>query len=107
VSKINAAVHCGHLYTIPQKEFEKKKENENALFLEKINKERIRIEAEAQDKIRKQLHADYDNQIKTLQEEKAENEARLKSAREKELEFMRKENELKNKEFGHSTPNYI
>jgi len=81
-----------------RREFEKKKENENNLFLEKINKERIRIEAEAQEKIRKQLHADFENQIRTLKEEKLENEERLKAARDRELEFMRKENELRNKE---------
>jgi len=80
-----------------QKEFEKKKEKENQLFAERIEKEKLKMENELQEKLRKSIGNDYENQIKLLQESSKDNEEKLKTARQRELEFLKKEKELKTK----------
>ncbi len=80
------------------KVFEKKKEKENELFAERMQKEKQRIETELQEKLRKSIGNDYENQLKLLQEANLENEEKLKSARQKEFEFLKKVQDLKNKE---------
>ncbi len=81
-----------------QKDFEKKKEQANELFAERMQKEKLKIENEVQEKLRKSISNDFENKIKILQQENADNEEKLKSARQKELEFLKKVQELKNKE---------
>lgn len=80
-----------------QKEFEKKKEKENQLFAERMEKEKLKLENELQQKLRKSIHNDFENQLKFLQESINDNEEKLKSARQKELEFLKKEKEVKAK----------
>lgn len=92
-----------------QRSFEEKKRRENELFQDKLRQEkqkldaqlqtdRQRLELELQQSIRKNIAADFENQLRILQESDREKEAKLKSAQQKELEFMRLEKELKNKE---------
>ncbi|MEO8960672.1 MAG: DUF2130 domain-containing protein [Ginsengibacter sp.] len=78
-----------------QKEFEKKKERENQLFAERMEKEKLKMETEIQEKLRKSISNDYENQLKLLQESSKDNEEKLRLARQKELEFLKKEKELK------------
>ena len=80
-----------------QKEFEKKKEKENELFAERMQKEKLKMETEIQEKLRKSISNDFENQLKLLQQSNNDNEEKLKSARQKELEFLKKEKELKTK----------
>jgi hypothetical protein len=80
-----------------QKEFEKKKEKENQLFAERMEKEKLKLENELQEKLRKSISNDFENRLKILQESINDNEEKLKSARQKELEFLKKEKELKTK----------
>ena len=78
-----------------QKDFEKKKENENKLFAERVEKEKLKMETELQEKLRKSISNDFENQLKLLQESYDENEEKLKLARQKEFDFLKKEKELK------------
>ncbi|WP_212006242.1 DUF2130 domain-containing protein [Chitinophaga sp. HK235] len=48
--------------------------------------------------LRKSISADFDNQVALLREANQEQEARLKEARRQELEFLRKEQEMKSRE---------
>ncbi|OSZ82812.1 hypothetical protein CAP35_05985 [Chitinophagaceae bacterium IBVUCB1] len=48
--------------------------------------------------IRRQLAGDYEVQMKLLQQTNADNEAKLKDARNKELEYLKKQQELKSRE---------
>lgn len=80
-----------------QKEFEKKKEKENQLFAERMEKEKLKMENEIQEKLRKSIGNDFENQLKILQQSNSDNEEKLKTARQKELEFLKKEKELKTK----------
>ena len=81
-----------------QKEFEEKKKKENELFADKLQKEKQKLETELQEQLRKSIGGDYENQLKMLQQANHDNEEKLKLSRQKELEFLKKEQELKNKE---------
>jgi hypothetical protein len=81
-----------------QKDFEKKKEQANEMFAERMQKEKLKIENEVHEKLRKSISNDFENQLKMLQQANFDNEEKLKSARQKELEFLKKMQELKNKE---------
>ncbi|MFC4232926.1 DUF2130 domain-containing protein [Parasediminibacterium paludis] len=69
---------------------------------EEINKrlasEKQKLQAELQVQLTKSIAADFENQMKLLQQNLADNEEKLKSARSKELEFLQKEQALKNRE---------
>ena len=81
-----------------QREFEKKKENENKLFAERIEKEKLKMENELHEKLRKSISNDFENQLKLLQESNKDNEEKLRLSRQKELDFLKKEKDLKTKE---------
>ena len=81
-----------------QKEFEEKKKKENELFAEKFQKEKQKLEAELQEQLRKSISGDYENKLKILEQSNFDNEEKLKTARQKEIEFLKKEQQLKNKE---------
>ena len=81
-----------------QKSFEEKRKNENEIFQQKLQQEKQKLEAEIQQQVRRSLEGDYANQIKVLEQNCSESEKKLKSAREKELQFLQKEQALKNRE---------
>ncbi len=76
-------------------DWQQKKEVETIALLEV---EKKRMQTEMQDTIRKNIAADYENQLKMLQQNAADNEEKLKESRKKELDFLQKEQLLKNKE---------
>lgn len=71
----------------------KDKEAETMLAAEKQ-----KLQKELQESLRKTISADFENQLKLLQEADAEKEERLKLARQKELEYFQKEKALNVKE---------
>jgi len=81
-----------------QREFEKKKEKENQLFAERIEREKLKLETELKEQLRKSIATDFENQLKHLQESNKDNEEKLRTARQKELDFLKKVQDLKNKE---------
>jgi hypothetical protein len=81
-----------------QRSFEEKRKRENELFAQKLAQEKLKMEAEMQQQLRKSIAADYENELRLLKQTSQENEERLKIARQKEFEFMKKEQELKTKE---------
>lgn len=64
----------------------------------KIAAEKKKLEEELKESLRKNISADFENQLKMLQEADKEKEEKLKEARRKELEFLQKEQALKTKE---------
>lgn len=78
--------------------FEEKKKQENELFAQKLQKEKQKMEVELQEQLRKSIASDYENKVKMLESNNADTQEKLKEARKKELEFLQKEQELKNKE---------
>jgi hypothetical protein len=81
-----------------QRSFEEKKKKENELFQNKLQEEKLKLEANIQAQLKKTIGADYENQLRMLKENLSENDARLKDAREKELVYLRKEQELLTRE---------
>jgi hypothetical protein len=80
------------------KSFDEKKKRENELFQQKLQQEKLKLESELQQQLRKSIASDYENQLRLLKQSALENEEKLKSARQKEFEFLKKEQEIKNKE---------
>ncbi|MDB5277902.1 MAG: hypothetical protein JWR61_2857 [Ferruginibacter sp.] len=78
--------------------FEEKKKKENELFAQKLQQEKLKLETEIQEQLRKSISADYENKLRLLQNNNNDNEEKLKEARKKELEFLQKEQQLKNRE---------
>ena len=81
-----------------QQLFEEKKKKENEIFLQKMQQEKIKMEGEIQEQLRKSIAGDYDNKLRMMQKENEDNAEKLREARKKELEFLQKEQSLKNKE---------
>ncbi len=77
-----------------QKLLDQKDEDAQKLLVAERKKVQEQIEAQ----IKKKLEGDYETQMKVLQEQNAENEEKLKESREKELAFLKRERELKDKE---------
>ena len=80
------------------REFELKKEKENQLFADRMQKEKLKMEVDIQERLRKSIAKDFENELKLLKETANDNEEKLKNARQKELEFLQKEKQLKIKE---------
>ncbi len=81
-----------------QFQFEEKKKKENEIFAQKLQQEKLKLESEIQEQLRKSISADYENKLILLQNNNNDNEEKLKEARKKELEYLQKEQQLKNKE---------
>lgn len=81
-----------------QQQFEEKKKKENEIFAQKLQQEKLKLETEIQEQVRKSISADYENKLRLLQNSNNDNEEKLKASRKKELEFLQKEAQLKNKE---------
>jgi len=64
----------------------------------RIEEEKVRLQQTMETTLRKNIAADFENQLKLLQESCTETEEKLKLSRRKELEYLQKEQELKNKE---------
>jgi hypothetical protein len=84
------------------KEWQEKKEQEYKDREDFLNKEKEKAlqaqKTKIEEELRAKLHGDFENQIKVLSESEKDKDAKLKLAREKELEFLRKENIYKEKE---------
>jgi len=81
-----------------QKTFEEKKKKENELFAQKLSQEKLKLESELKDQLQKSISSDFEVKLRLAEENIRENESKLKLARQKELEFLQKEQSLKNKE---------
>lgn len=77
-----------------QQQLQQKEDEAN----KKLVTEKKKLEEELRESLRKNIVADFENQLKMLQEADKEKEEKLKEARKKELEFLQKEQALKTKE---------
>ncbi len=81
-----------------QQQFEQKKKNENEIFAQKLQQEKLKLETEIQEQVRKSISTDFENKLRMLENNNKDNEEKLKEARKKEIEFLQKEQLLQNKE---------
>ncbi len=118
---------CGHAFepndaireevqrelTIKAREWQKRKDEEFKLkvnglqkqlqqveedALLRIEKEKKLLQEKLENSLRKTIADDYENQLRILQESCTDTEEKLKTARRKELDYMQKEQALRNKE---------
>ncbi|MBL0305570.1 MAG: DUF2130 domain-containing protein [Chitinophagaceae bacterium] len=73
-----------------------KKKNEE--FQNKMEEEKKRLQQSLEENIRKNIAADFENKLKMLEQNNKDNEEKLKQARQQQLDFLKKEQELINKE---------
>lgn len=80
----------------------KKKEDEwsrRETELKALQEKRERdLQQQVEANLRERIAADFENQLRLLQQNNKDNEEKLKHAREKEADYLRKEMDLKNKE---------
>ncbi len=67
-------------------------------FTHKLSEEKQKLRDALENDLRKNIAADYENQIVLLKQATLQSDEKLKQAREKELEYLRKEQELLTKE---------
>jgi len=82
-------------------EFSKKEETlrqQESIWKKQWEDETKKKNAELEEAMRKSLAEDFENKIKLLQSSVQENEEKLRAARAKELDYLQKEQALKNKE---------
>lgn len=63
-----------------------------------FNEEKNKLQQQLEETLRKTISSDFENQLQLLKQSNKDNEEKLKLARQKELEFLQKEQALKNKE---------
>ena len=77
------------------KEWQEKKDEE---FAQKLEAEKRLFKTSLEESIRKSISNGFENQLQLLKTANADNEEKLKEARKKELDFLQKEQQLKNRE---------
>lgn len=78
--------------------FETQKKQQELAFEQRLIKEKETLQASVSENLRKSISADFENQLKVLDNANKENEEKLKTARQKELEYLQLANEMKRKE---------
>ena len=73
-----------------------KKKNEE--FQLRLDDEKKKLQQSLEENIRKNISGDFENKLKLLEQNNKENEEKLKLSRQKELEFLKMQQELLNKE---------
>lgn len=78
-----------------QAEFEQKKERENELFKERLEKSLAVEKASMEQKIQQQAQNDFALKIKALEDDQAKKNAEIKQLRALEIELLKRENAIK------------
>ncbi len=72
-------------------DWKRKKEKE-------FDTEKLKIQKETEDALRKNIVGDFENKMRLLEQNNKDNEEKLKEARQQQVQFLKKEQELKTKE---------
>lgn len=78
--------------------YDRQKKQQELAFQQKLEQEKIALQTTMAENLRKTISADFENKLKMSEEANKENEEKLKLARVKEIEFLKKEQEIKNRE---------
>ncbi|WP_295675331.1 DUF2130 domain-containing protein, partial [uncultured Mucilaginibacter sp.] len=85
-------------YRKKETDFVNKERQQQLNFEQRLTDEKKQLQAIIEQSLRKSIGSDYENKLALLQNEKNETDEKLKASRQKELEFMQKENALKQRE---------
>jgi len=78
--------------------YDRQKKQQELAFQQKLEQEKTALQAILAENLRKTISADFENKLKMSEDANKENEEKLKLARAKEIEFLKKEQEIKNRE---------
>jgi hypothetical protein len=78
--------------------FELQQKKQAQLFEEKMEAEKKHLQKALEENLRKSISSDFENKLQLLDHANKENEEKLKLARSKELDFLKKEQAMKEKE---------
>lgn len=78
--------------------FELQKKQQTQLFEEKLAAEKKQLQTALEENLRKSITSDFENKLQMLDNANKESEEKLKLARSKELDFLKKEQAMKEKE---------
>lgn len=81
-----------------EREFQQQAQAAATEYSKKLQEEKIKLQQSLEENLRKSISADYENQLNLLTRNNRDNEEKLKLARQKELEYLQKEQALNNKE---------
>lgn len=73
-------------------------QQKEAEYAGKLADEKVKMQKSLEENIRKSISADFENQLQMLQQNNKDNETKLQEARNKELEYLKKEQALKTRE---------
>lgn len=79
-------------------EFSKKEKQQLAQFEQKLHEEKKALQLSLEESLRRTIASDFENELKLLQTSNRDAEEKLKLSRQKELEFLQKEQQLKTRE---------
>ncbi|QTE40329.2 MULTISPECIES: DUF2130 domain-containing protein [Mucilaginibacter] len=85
-------------YRKKDEEFLNKERQQQAAFEQRLNNEKKQLQQTLEDNLRKTISQDFENQLVLLKNSAAETEEKLKLSRQKELEFLQREKQLRQKE---------
>jgi len=85
-------------YQQREKEFAQKEQQQQQAFEQRLQDEKKQVQLTIEETLRKSITADFENQLVLLQKGKEDADEKLKLSRQKELEFLQKEQALKQKE---------
>jgi hypothetical protein len=81
-----------------EKEFIQQAQHKEAEFAKKLQEETVQLQQSLEVNLRKTINADFETKLRLLQQTNKDQEDKLTLARQKELEFLQKEQALKNRE---------
>jgi hypothetical protein len=81
-----------------EKELLKQAQDKENEFAKRLQEEKASLQQSLEQNLRKSISADFENQLKLLEQNNQDNQEKLKLARQKELEFLQKEQALQTKE---------
>lgn len=78
--------------------FEQQQKQQAIAYEQKLAEEKKLLQSALEESLRKSITTDFENKLQMLDNSNKENEERLKQARAKELEFLKKEEQMKQRE---------
>jgi hypothetical protein len=81
-----------------EREFQSLQQQQEQVFTRRMQEEKMKLQQSLEENLRKTITADYQNQVELLKRESQDTAEKLKLARQKELKYLRKEQELQTKE---------
>lgn len=79
-------------------DFEQQQKRQNTAWEQKLAEEKKQLQTALEESLRKSIATDFENKLKMLDSSNKENEEKLRLARAKELDFLKKEQAMKDKE---------